>query len=259
MDTETERWTIRVVPDAGAMGAAAADIVAQVVGEKPDAVISVPTGSTPLTMFDVLAARAARGEIDLSRIELFCLDEYLGVSTDDPNSLTRWLFEALIDRAGIDPTRVHALPSTAADPVAAAASYERELETRGGLDLAVLGLGPNGHVAYNEPGAAADSRTRVVDLTPESIAQASAYWQDTVPIPSRAMTMGVGTLLGAKRLILIVTGEAKADVLKQALAAPMSADVPASWLRLAGPRLEVIVDEAAAGRFDRSMPARQAH
>ena len=258
MDTETERWTIRVVLDAAAMGAAAADVVAEVVREKREAVISVPTGSTPLTMFDVLAARAARGEIDLSRIELFCLDEYLGVDANDPNSLTRWLFEALIDRAGIDPGRVHALPSAAPDPVAAAAAFERELETRGGLDLAVLGLGPNGHVAYNEPGATADSRTRVVDLTPESIAQASAYWQDTVPIPSQAMTMGVGTLLGAKRLVLIVTGAAKAGILKQALEAPMSADVPASWLRLAGPRLETIVDEAAAGELDRSMTARQA-
>ena len=257
MDTETERWTLRVVPDAEAMGAAAADVVAEVVRDKPDAVISVPTGSTPLTMFDVLAARAARGEIDLSRIELFCLDEYLGVATDDPNSLTRWLFQALIDRAGIDPARVHALPSTATGP-AAAAEYERELETHGGLDLAVLGLGPNGHVAYNEPGAAVDSRTRVVDLTPESSAQASAYWHDTVPIPSQAMTMGVGTLLGARRMVLIVTGAAKADMLRRALEEPMSADVPASWLRRAGPRLEVIVDEAAASRLDRFLLARQA-
>jgi glucosamine-6-phosphate deaminase len=249
METGTEAWTLRVVPDAAAMSEAAADIVGEVVRAKPDAALSVPTGSTPLGMFDVLAARVARGELDLSGIELFCLDEYLGVSREDANSLTGWLFASFVERVGIDPQRVHALPSIAADPYAAAAEYEREIAARGGLDLAVLGLGPNGHIAYNEPGAAADSRTRVVRLTPESIAQAAAYWQGSVAIPEQAMTMGVGTLLEAKRIVLIVSGEAKAEIVRRALEGPLSAEAPASWLRLAGPRLEVIADAAAAGRL----------
>jgi glucosamine-6-phosphate deaminase len=246
MDTAVKHWKLTIVPDAIAASEMAAGIVSETIQAKPTAVLSLPTGSTPLQMFDILAARAARGEIDLANIELFCLDEYVGVTADDPNSLTGWLRHALVDRVGIPADHVHPLPATAADLTAGAAAYERELAARGGLDLVVLGLGPNGHVAYNEPGSAADSRTRVVALMPESIAQASAYWHGTVPIPDKALTIGIGTLLEAKRIVLLVTGEAKASILRRTLQEPMSADVPASWLRLAGQRFTVIADEAAA-------------
>jgi glucosamine-6-phosphate deaminase len=231
------------------MSEAAADIVTEWARAYPHPVITVPTGSTPLGMYDILAARAARGEVDFSGVEVFCLDEYIGVTPDDPNSLTGWLRQAFLERAGVDPALVHALPVTSSDLDAAATDYERDLAALGGLDLAVLGLGPNGHIAYNEPGSAADSRTRVVDLTPESIAQASAYWQDTVPIPSRAMTVGVQTLRNAGQIVLIVSGSEKEDILRRALTEPPSAEVPASWLRLAGPRLTVIADRAAAGEL----------
>jgi glucosamine-6-phosphate deaminase len=246
METAVDQWNLTIVPDAETMSETAADLVAKIVAAKPDAVVSVPTGSTPLAMFDLLVERAARGTIDLSRIELFCLDEYVGVSADDPNSLTGWLQRALIDRAGIPPHHVHALPATASDIPAAARRYERELADLGGLDLAILGLGPNGHVAYNEPGSAADSRTRVVKLTPGSVTQAAAYWQSTVNIPDTAVTIGVGTLLEADQIVLLVSGDAKAEILRRTLEEPMSADVPASWLRKAGQRLHVIADEGAA-------------
>jgi glucosamine-6-phosphate deaminase len=244
--SDEEGWTFRIVPDAAAMSRAAADVVAGTVQSKPNAVVTLPTGSTPLGMFDELAVMAAEGTVDFSQIELFCLDEYVGVTPDDPNSLTGWLQQALIDRVGIDPHRVHPLPATASDLAAAAARYEHDLARFGGLDLAVLGLGPNGHVAYNEPGSACDSRTRVVDLTEESLSQASAYWQGAVPIPTVAMTIGVGTLLKARHIVLIVAGEAKAEILRRALQEPPSSEVPASCLRHAGPRLEVIADAAAA-------------
>lgn len=246
-----EQWRLRIVPDAAAMSAAAADIVEEELARKPDLVFAVPTGNTPLGMFDELARRVGDGTIDFSRAELFCLDEHLGVSASDPNSLTNWLYKSLIDRIGIPDAQVHALPATTGDPAGAAAVYEQELARSGGLDLAVLGMGPNGHVAYNEPGSAPDSRTRVIDLAPDSIAQASAYWHDTLPVSRQAITMGVGTLLEAKRIALIVSGAAKAEMVRRALEEPMSGDVPTSWLRLAGPRLEVILDEAAAGRLHR--------
>jgi glucosamine-6-phosphate deaminase len=246
MDTAVDQWKLTVVPDAAAMSQTAADIVAETVAAKPDAVVSVPTGSTPLGMFDLLAERASRGALDLSQIELFCLDEYVGVSADDPNSLTGWLQSALIDRAGIPPDHVHALPATARDIAAAAQRFEHELAERGGLDLAILGLGPNGHIAYNEPGSTADCRTRAVALTPGSVTQAAAYWQGAVEIPDTAVTIGVGTLLEADQIVLLVTGDAKAEILRRTLEEPMSADVPASWLRKAGPRLHVIADEEAA-------------
>jgi glucosamine-6-phosphate deaminase len=209
-------------------------------------------------MFDVLAARAARGEVDFSRVAVFCLDEYVGVTDEDPNSLTRWLWDALLNRIGVKPDRVNMLPVTAEDLVAAAAEYEGAITSRGGLDLAILGLGPNGHVGYNEPGSSADSRTRVIALTPESRDQASAYWEGALPIPDQAMTMGVGTLLEAKQIVLLVTGEAKAGMLRRTLEESMSVDVPASWLRIAGPRLTVIADEAAASELSAVQLARPA-
>ncbi len=249
METAVVEWKLTIVPDADAMSETAADIVAETVAAKPDAVLSVPTGSTPLGMFNQLAERTTRGELDLSRIELFCLDEYVGVSPDDPNSLTGWLQRALIERVGVPPHHVHPLPGSASDIGAATLQFERDLTNLGGLDLAILGLGPNGHIAYNEPGSTADSRTRVVSLTPGSVTQAAAYWQGAVDIPDTAVTIGVGTLLEAKQIVLLVSGAAKADMLRRTLEDPVSAEVPASWLRQAGARLHVVADEAAASQL----------
>src|SRR5215203_1400608 len=222
MITGTENWNLAIFRDSLAASEAAADVVTSVIHDNPYAAISFPTGSTPLGMFDVLAARAARGEIDFSNVTVFCLDEYIGVTVEDPNSLTRWLWDALLTRIGITPDQLHTLPVIANDPVAAAAEYEEAITARGGLDLAILGLGPNGHVGYNEPGSSVDSRTRVITLTPESRHQASAYWEGSIPIPDRAMTMGVGTLLAAKQIVLLVVGEAKADMVRRTLEDPMS-------------------------------------
>ncbi len=244
-----ESWTLTVVPDAETVGRRAADVLAEVVNGNREAVIAVPTGRTPLGMFGDLGKRVARQELDLSRISLVCLDEYVGLGPDDPNSLTRWLHGAFLTPAGIDAARVVTLPVTEEDLVAGAAGYEAELTARGGLDLAVLGLGPNGHIAYNEPGSTATSRTRVIDLTAESMDRAAEEWTGDSSVPNQAMTIGVGTLLEARRLVLIVTGAGKADMLRRALRESPSADVPASWLRLGGDRLTVITDEAAAARL----------
>ncbi len=240
-------YTLTVVADAAAMGGMAAEIVAAAVAAKPGLVLAVPTGSTPLGMFEHLVAMVRAGDLDLSGVRLFCLDEYVGVEPDDPNSLTGWLRRSFVAPAGIPWDRVHAVASSAADPDDAAAAYDAEIAAAGGLDLAVLGLGPNGHIAYNEPGSTADSRTRVLALTPESIAQAAAYWTAGVETPSRAITVGVGTLLESEQLVLIVSGAAKTEMLRRALEEPMDPAVPASWLRLAGNRLHVVADAAAAG------------
>jgi glucosamine-6-phosphate deaminase len=258
MVTGSENWNLAIYREAPAASETAADVVSAVVRSKPHAAISFPTGSTPLGMFDILAGRAARGEINFSSAAVFCLDEYVGVTDEDPNSLTRWLREGFLNRIGIKPNHLYPLPVTAADLVDAAARFEEAIALRGGLDLAILGLGPNGHVGYNEPGSSAESRTRVISLTPESRSQASAYWEGAVPIPDHAMTMGVGTLLEAKQIVLLVIGEAKAGILRRTLEEPMSADVPASWLRIAGPRLTVIADKAAASDLSTARPGRSA-
>jgi glucosamine-6-phosphate deaminase len=249
MVNKSENWTLAILRDALSASTSAADFVSNTLLSKPDAAISFPTGATPLGMFDVLAARAARGEADFSNVAVFCLDEYVGVTGQDPNSLTRWLSEALLDRIGVRPEQLHTLPVTADDLDEAAAEFDRTVSARGGLDLAILGLGPNGHIGYNEPGSRADSRTRVIALTAESRNQASAYWEGSLAIPGRAMTMGVGTLLESAQIVLLVTGEAKADILRRTLQEPMNAEVPASWLRMAGSRLTIIADDAAASEL----------
>lgn len=240
--------TVIVVEDAQEMGERAAQYVADVVARNPQAAISVPTGSTPLPMFADLAKRVNAGALDLSRIQLFCLDEYLGVRTDHPKSLTGFLREHFLGPAHIPEENVHTLPVNDPDPAAAARRYEAEIEAAGGLDLAVLGLGGNGHIAYNEPGAEKDSRTRVIELTPESIDQAEGYFGDW-DVPTKAMTVGVGTLLEARQIVMIVSGAAKADILAKTLQGPLTADVPASWLRLAGSNVTVIADRAAASKL----------
>ena len=237
---------VQVVADYEAMSAEAARIVAGAVAAKPDLVLALPTGSTPLGMFRKLLELQAAGELDLARVTFFCLDEYLGAGPDDPNSLTGWLLKEFMGPAGIREDQLHLVPSTAPDPEAAAARYDAELQAHGGLDLAVLGLGPNGHIAFNEPGSARQSRTRVLDLTPESIAQSAAYWEAGTEVHTRAMTMGVGTLLEAERIVLIVSGAAKAEMLRRSLNEAPSADVPASWLQDVAGKTLALVDTAAA-------------
>lgn len=241
-------FRVVTVPDYDAMSLAAAEIVAQTVKDHPGTAISVPTGSTPVGMFDELIRRVEVGTLSFNTIQLFCLDEYVGVTAESPNSLTGWLKSAFLDRSQIPAANVHTLPSMASDLDAAAARYEGEIAAAGGLELAVLGLGGNGHIAYNEPGSAGDSRTRVLDLTPESIAQARGYFAGR-DVPTRAISVGVGTLLEARQIVLIVSGAAKAEVLERALHGPQTAALPASFLQRASDRVTVIADSAAASRL----------
>jgi glucosamine-6-phosphate deaminase len=237
--------TLVVVKNADEMSRMAAEIVAEVLTIRPTAPISLPTGSTPVGMFENLIAASRAGELDLTRFQLFCLDEYLGVTPENPNTLTSWLKRTLIEPAGIPMDNVRTLPVGDADPAAAAKRYDRSIADAGNLALAVLGIGNNGHIAYNEPGSEADSRTRVVDLTQESIDQAAGYFEGA-SVPTKAMTVGVGTLLESDRIVLIAAGAGKAEIMRRALQEPMSAEVPASWLRLAAEQVTVILDEAAA-------------
>ena len=237
--------TLVVVKDADAMSQMAAEIVAEVLTIRSTAPISLPTGSTPVGMFEKLIAASQANELDLSRFQLFCLDEYLGVTQDNPNTLTSWLKRTLIEPAGIPMANVHILPVDDADPAAGAKRYDQSIRDAGNLALAVLGIGNNGHIAYNEPGSDADSRTRVIDLTQESIDQAAGYF-DGASVPTKAMTVGVGTLMESDRIVLIASGLGKAEILRRALREPMSSDVPASWLRLVPDQVTIILDEAAA-------------
>lgn len=242
--------TVTVVEDYDAMSRRAADIVAEVVTSQPNCAITVPTGSTPEGMYAELVKRIKGGAIDFSGVQIFCLDDYLGRTPDDEASLTKLLKQEFLDPAGISDDNVHYMPTMAEDPEAAAEEYEEAIADAGGLALAVVGLGPNGHVAFNEPGSGPDSRTRVVDLTEESRDQNAAYY-DGAEIPSRAITMGIGTVLGAERIVMIVNGESKAEIVAEMLGGPMTSDIPGTWLRLGGDKVELILDTEAASEIRR--------
>lgn len=239
---------ITIVADYDAMSLRAADIVTETLTRKPDCALCLPTGNTPLGMFKILIERITSSDLDVSRAQFFLLDEYVGIDDDDPESLTRWLKEAFLTPAGIPEAHIHELPTKAADLAEAARRYEEHLATHGGFELAVLGLGGNGHIAYNEPGSSADSRTRVLTLTEESIEQARGYFEGRT-VPTQAISAGVATLLEARKIVLLVSGENKAEIVRAALYGPQTSAVPASFLQRAGNRVEAIVDQAAASRF----------
>ncbi|MGN6032772.1 MAG: glucosamine-6-phosphate deaminase [Thermomicrobiales bacterium] len=244
-----DRYTLTVVDDYDLLSALAADAVSETLGRTPGAALTLPTGDTPLGMYRELVRRIEAGELDFSQAQFFCLDDYLGSTPEDEASLTRWLKTVFLDPARLPETNVHYVPTAAEDPVAAAAGYDREIAHFGGLELAVVGLGPNGHIGFNEPGSGPDDPTRIVDLQPATRAQSAAYWDGRADIPAQAMTIGLGTILQAKRIVLIVSGEGKAEIVRASLEGPETTDVPGSFLRRAGDRLDVILDQGAASKL----------
>lgn len=241
-----DRSTLSVMSGYQALSVQAAEIVTRCVTACPAGAITLPTGETPRGMYEELVRRIHAGSLDFSTVRFFCLDDYLGTSMTDEVSLTGWLNDVFLKPAHVPRQNIHLIPTEAPDPDAAAERYDRAIASAGGLELAVVGLGPNGHIGFNEPGSAIDSRTRVVNLTDESREQNAAYYDGHQTIPPRAITMGLGTILEARRIILIVSGKSKAGILKATLEGPITPDVPASFLRTAGDRLRVVVDEAAA-------------
>jgi len=244
-----ETYTVTVVDSYDLLSALAADAVSETLANRPGAALTLPTGDTPLGMYRELVRRIDAGELDFSQAQFFCLDDYLGSTPDDEASLTRWLKQVFLDPARLPEANVHYVPTAAADPQAAAAGYDREIAACGGLELAVVGLGPNGHIGFNEPGSGPDDPTRVVDLQPATRAQSAAYWDGKADIPAQAMTIGLGTILQAKRIVLIVSGAGKAEIVQKSLEGPETTEVPGSFLRRAGSRLEVILDQGAASKL----------
>ena len=231
--------------DYAEMSRVAADAVADLIRAKPDATLTPPTGSTPVGLFQELAARQQRGEIDLSRLRIFLMDEYLGVTPDDPRSLYGWLQRAFLDPLQIPAANVVPLPGHTGDPEAACRDYHAAVLAAGGFDLALLGLGPNGHLGYNDPPADAASTTRVLTLSDSSLDGAANYFGGRDRVPRQALTAGMDLLLGAHQKLLIVSGAHKREILKQTLLGPVTPQVPSSYLQQAE-NVTVIVDEAAA-------------
>jgi glucosamine-6-phosphate deaminase len=239
-----------VVADEHAGGEIAAELLADRVGGRHGAVLGVATGSTPLTTWAALR----RGGTDLSEVTAFALDEYLGLPPGHPQS-----FAAVVDREitrplGLDPARVHVPSAGRGDPALAAARYERAIVAAGGVDVQVLGIGRNGHLAFNEPGAPLHGTTGVTRLSRETRADNARFFSSLDEVPSEALTQGLGTIARARMLVLLAFGEHKAPALAAAVDGPVGPLVPASIIQR-HPDAVVIADEAAASRLVRAASA----
>jgi glucosamine-6-phosphate deaminase len=195
-------------------------------------------------MYGELAERRARGLIDTSQLRVFQLDAYLGLPQEDRRSLFGWMHRSFIEPLGIAEANVVRLAGDALDPREACRVYESSVREAGGFDLSILGLGPNGHLGFNEPPSPPDAPTRVVDLTPESIASNARYWGGEEQVPRQALTCGMDLLLAARRTLLVVSGAHKYEVLHRVVEEAQTPDVPASYLQSAS-NVTVLADQAA--------------
>ncbi len=226
------------------MSRAAAECVIEAVAAKPAASIVLPTGNSPLGLYAELVAGYRRGEFDPARLRIFQLDAYLGVAPDDPRSVYSRLERDVLIPLDIAPARVVRLPGDTDDPGAACRAYDDAVAASGGYDISVLGIGPNGHLGFNDPPADPTSSTRVVELAEASIVAAAAKLGGRDRVPRRALTAGMAPLLAAGQTLLLVSGESKRDILQRSLQGPISPDVPASFLQRSS-NVTVFADRAA--------------
>lgn len=239
-----------VLPDAEAASRHVAEIFASAIGAEPDVVLGLATGGTPVGAYRELIRRHREGELDFSRVTTFNLDEYVGLQPTHPQSYRAFMQQQLFDHINIDPARTHVPSGTADDLAAQAAEYERAIREAGGIELQLLGIGHNGHIAFNEPGTPADSRTRAVELTESTIQSNARFFDSADEVPRHAVTMGIGTILEARRIVLLATGEGKAEAVQRAVAGEVDVNHPASLLQNHR-RVTFVLDEAAAGLLSR--------
>ncbi|MGZ4150300.1 MAG: glucosamine-6-phosphate deaminase [Actinomycetota bacterium] len=237
---------IMVVEDPEALARTGADLVAETMAATPAASVVVATGTTPMGLYEELAARHREGVLDTGAITAVQLDEYLDLEPEDRRTLFGWMWRSFLEPLGIDDARVLRLPLDG-DLPAACAAFDRSLEARGGIDLAILGLGANGHLGFNEPPVDRWAPTHEVRLTRVTIEANARYWGDVADVPTRAVTIGLGPLLSARTILLVASGTAKHEIVRRALEDPVGPDVPASFLRESGADVTVVVDRAAWG------------
>ena len=233
-----------VVEDAAELATRAAAEISLEISRKPELSLLAATGNTPMGCYAELAARYTAGTLDTTKLRVVQLDEYLGVSDDDPRSLYRWLETSLTGPLEISQERLIRFSGDAEDAERDCREVATRITAWGGIDLSVLGLGPNGHLGFNEPPSAPDAPTRTVSLTPASLASNAPYWAG-LPVPHRAVTVGMDVILNSRRVLLLVSGEHKREILRRTLHETPLPDVPATWLQTAN--LTVIADRAAWG------------
>lgn len=208
-------------------------------------VLGLPTGSTPLKLYKLIAEGFKRGEIDFSDVHTFNLDEYLGLADDHPQSYRHFMEENLFQHVNVKSENIHFLNGMTDDIGAECEDYEAQMDELGGIKLQVLGIGRDGHIGFNEPGTSLNSRTGYVTLTEETIQDNKRFFEKAEDVPRWALSMGVGTILDAREIVLMATGVNKAESIAAMLEGPVSSMCTASALQL-HPDVTVVIDSAAA-------------
>ena len=227
------------------IGKLAADAIEELLRRKPNAVLGLATGSSPLPVYDELAARHERDGLDFSRASGFALDEYVGLPAGHPESYREVIRREFTNRVNIAPENVHGPDGTATDILAACSAYEESITAAGGIDLQLLGVGTDGHIGFNEPGSSFASRTRIKSLIEQTRRDNARFFGSLAEVPHHVLTQGLGTIMDARHVILVATGAQKAQAVREFVEGPVSAICPASVLQF-HPHATVLLDEAAA-------------
>lgn len=211
-------------------------------------VLGVATGSSPLGIYADLARRVAQGELDLSRASAFALDEYVGLGAGHPQSYADTIRRTVTEPLRMNPELVHAPDGMASDIPAFCQGYEEAIVAAGGVDVQILGIGPNGHIGFNEPGSSLASRTRIKTLSKATRQANSRYFTDESEVPTHCLTQGLATILDARHALLVADGERKAEAIAAMVEGPLGAHCPATALQLHR-HVVVVIDEAAASKL----------
>lgn len=240
-----------IQPDKEAASLLVARMIAAAIQARPHLVLGLATGKTMEAVYRSLVRLHQQEKLDFSLCRTFNLDEFVGLPPEDGRSYRHFMTDHLLRWINIDLRNTHLPIGTAADLTAECTRYELMIREVGGIDLQILGIGRAGHIGFNEPLSALQSRTRVKALTPTTVAQIAPLFGGAEHVPRRAITMGVGTILESKRCLLLATGEEKAEIVAKAVEGPITSMISASALQL-HPRCTVLVDEAAAARLQGS-------
>ena len=234
------------------MSRKAANIISAQVIMKPNCVLGLATGSTPIGTYDQLVEWYNKGDLDFSEVTTVNLDEYKGLPRTNDQSYYYFMHQHLFDRVNIDPERTNVPNGMEPDAEKECGRYEELIRSLGGVDLQLLGLGHNGHIGFNEPGEAFEKETHCVDLTESTIEANKRFFASADDVPKQAYTMGIKTIMQAKKILIVVNGENKADIVERAFFGPVTPEVPASILQLHND-VTLVGDEAALAKIGGSV------
>jgi len=239
---------IVILENAEAVAIHGAEVFIQKLQKKPNAVFGLATGSTPLALYKKLIAANQNKTVSFSEASSFNLDEYLGLAGEHPQSYRHFMQEHLFNHVDIHSDNTHVPPGDAENPIQACKEYDELITQKGGIDIQLLGIGRNGHIGFNEPSSGLSSRTRVKTLTPATIADNARFFSEDEFQPHLSITMGIGTIMDSRKVMLLATGSSKADAIYATVEGPLSASCPASALQM-HQDVMLIIDKAAAEKL----------